>query len=108
MRAITVAAVESGESCLEESARHPADLVLLDIWLDGIDGLETLARIQEIAFESRPVAVMISGHGKIETAVKATKLGAFDFLEKPLSIQNHHAGARTPCNTGSSNWKTAR
>src|ERR1017187_10560468 len=80
-------AVESGEACLEELGRHPADLVLLDIWLDGIDGLETLTRIQEIPFDSRPVTVMISGHGNIETAVKATKLGAYDFLEKPLSIE---------------------
>ena len=52
-----------------------------------MDGLETLARIQEIPFEDRPVVVMISGHGTIETAVRATKLGAFDFLEKPLTLQ---------------------
>ena len=52
-----------------------------------MDGLEALARIQEIPFAERPVVVMISGHGNIETAVKATKLGAFDFLEKPLSIE---------------------
>src|SRR5579883_3517573 len=52
-----------------------------------MDGLETLARIQEIPFANRPVAVIISGHGTIETAVKATKLGAFDFVEKPLTIE---------------------
>ena len=63
------------------------ELVLLDIWLPGMDGMEVLARIQEIPFAERPVVVMISGHGNIETAVKATKLGAFDFLEKPLSIE---------------------
>ena len=63
------------------------ELVLLDIWLPGMDGMEVLARIQEIPFGERPVVVMISGHGSIETAVKATKLGAFDFLEKPLSIE---------------------
>jgi two-component system nitrogen regulation response regulator NtrX len=80
-------AVESGESCLEAVNRTPFDLVLLDIWLPGIDGLETLARIQEIPHEQRPAVVVISGHGNIETAVKATKLGAFDFLEKPLTIQ---------------------
>jgi two-component system nitrogen regulation response regulator NtrX len=80
-------AVQSGEACLEELGRQPCELVLLDIWLPGIDGMETLARIQEIAFSERPVVVMISGHGNIETAVKATKLGAFDFLEKPLTIQ---------------------
>ncbi len=61
-------------------------MVLLDVWLEGMDGLETLARIQEIPFADRPEVVIISGHGTIETAVKATKLGAFDFLEKPLTI----------------------
>ncbi|MBK5293267.1 MAG: sigma-54-dependent Fis family transcriptional regulator, partial [Acidobacteriia bacterium] len=80
-------AVESGEECLEELKRHPYELVLLDIWLPGIDGLETLARIEEIPAPDRPAVVMISGHASIETAVKATKLGAFDFLEKPLTIQ---------------------
>ena len=61
--------------------------MLLDIWLPGMDGLEALTRIQEMPLPERPVVVMISGHGNIETAVKATKLGAFDFLEKPLTIQ---------------------
>ena len=59
-------------------------MVLLDIWLPGIDGLETLEKIRER--EDHPEVIMISGHGNIETAVRATKLGAFDFLEKPLSI----------------------
>ena len=79
-------AVASGEACLDELARQSYDLVLLDVWLPGIDGLETLARIQEIPFADRPLVVMISGHGTIETAVRSTKLGAFDFLEKPLTI----------------------
>ena len=79
-------AVDSGETCLEELNRQSYDLVLLDVWLPGIDGLETLARIQELPPADRPEVVMISGHGNIETAVKATKLGAFDFLEKPLTI----------------------
>jgi two-component system nitrogen regulation response regulator NtrX len=83
----TAHAVESGEACLEELSRQPCELVLLDVWLPGMDGMEALARIQEIPFTERPVVVMISGHGNIETAVKATKLGAFDFLEKPLTIQ---------------------
>jgi two-component system nitrogen regulation response regulator NtrX len=82
----SVAAVESGEACLAALPGTDFELVLLDIWLPGIDGIETLARIQEMPFGERPVAVMISGHGSIEAAVKATKLGAFDFLEKPLSI----------------------
>ena len=80
-------AVESGEKCVEELARNNYEVVLLDVWLEGMDGLETLARIQEIPFTDRPEVVIISGHGTIETAVKATKLGAFDFLEKPLTIE---------------------
>ncbi|MGE5489596.1 MAG: sigma-54-dependent transcriptional regulator [bacterium] len=79
-------AVESGEEGLAALGRQEYDVALLDIWLPGIDGLETLARIQEIPLESRPVVVMISGHGTIETAVRSTKLGAFDFLEKPLTL----------------------
>ncbi len=79
-------AVESGEAGLAELARQSYEAVLLDIWLPGIDGLATLARIQELPSESRPAVIMISGHGNIETAVKATKLGAFDFVEKPLTI----------------------
>jgi two-component system nitrogen regulation response regulator NtrX len=80
-------AVATGEECLTELRNRPYDVVLLDVWLPGIDGLDTLARIQEIAFDERPSVVMISGHGTIETAVKATKLGAFDFLEKPLTLE---------------------
>ncbi|MGD0922172.1 MAG: sigma-54 dependent transcriptional regulator [Terriglobia bacterium] len=79
-----VEAVESGEVCLESLAKKKFDLVLLDIWLPGIDGLQTLEKIQ--ALESPPAVIMISGHGTIETAVRATKLGAFDFIEKPLSV----------------------
>jgi two-component system nitrogen regulation response regulator NtrX len=58
--------------------------VLLDIWLPGMDGLEALEKIKQS--EDAPEVIMISGHGTIETAVRATKLGAFDFLEKPLSL----------------------
>src|ERR1044071_10146033 len=61
------------------------DLIFLDIWMPGMDGLEALAEVKQ----RRPDAtvVMISGHGTIETAVKATKLGAYDFIEKPLSLE---------------------
>ena len=65
----------------------PYDVVLLDIWLPGRDGLDVLAEIRELAPEMRPEVVIISGHGTIEAAVKATKLGAYDFLEKPLSLE---------------------
>ncbi len=75
---------ESGESCLETLRKQAFDVVLLDIWLPGIDGLETLEKIREL--DNPPEVIMISGHGTIETAVRATKLGAYDFLEKPLSI----------------------
>src|SRR6204780_3433886 len=79
------ASVESGEECLKLLRReHTFEVVLLDIWLPGIDGLETLESIRDM--DDAPEVIMISGHGTIETAVRATKLGAYDFLEKPLSI----------------------
>ena len=65
----------------------PYDAVLLDIWLPDRDGLDVLGDIHSLAAETRPEVVIISGHGTIEAAVKATKLGAYDFLEKPLSIE---------------------
>src|SRR5580658_10442100 len=75
----------SGEECLELLRHKSPDVVLLDIWLPGIDGLETLEKLVES--EDHPEVIIISGHGNIEQAVRATKLGAFDFLEKPLSIE---------------------
>ncbi|MGE5326175.1 MAG: sigma-54-dependent transcriptional regulator [Deltaproteobacteria bacterium] len=77
-------AVSSGEECLDALRARHFDLVMLDIWLPGIDGLDTLEKIN--ALPHPPTVIMISGHGTIETAVRATKLGAFDFIEKPLSI----------------------
>jgi len=77
--------VASGEDCLDALRRRAYDLILLDIWLDGMDGLETLRRVNEMA--RPPVVLVISGHGNIETAVRATKLGAFDFIEKPLALE---------------------
>ncbi len=78
-------AVESGEEGLDLLKRENFDLVLLDIWLPGQDGIEILKKIKEI--NENIVVIMISGHGTIETAVQATKLGAYDFLEKPLSLE---------------------
>jgi two-component system, NtrC family, nitrogen regulation response regulator NtrX len=80
-----VEAVESGEACLDRLTRSAYDVILLDVWLPGADGLSTLARIRERQLDV-PV-VMISGHGNIESAVRAIKLGAFDFIEKPLSLE---------------------
>jgi two-component system nitrogen regulation response regulator NtrX len=80
-----VEAVESGEACLDRVSRAPYDAIVLDIWLPGMDGLVTLARLRERRVDA-PV-VMISGHGNIESAVRAIKLGAFDFVEKPLSLE---------------------
>ena len=74
----------TGEECVELLRKRPCEIVLLDIWLPGADGLEILERIKQI--ENGPEVIIISGHGTIETAVRATKLGAFDFLEKPLSL----------------------
>ncbi len=62
------------------------DVMLLDIWLPDRDGLDVLTEIRSLEVESAPEVIVISGHATIETAVRATKLGAFDFLEKPLSI----------------------
>src|SRR3954463_14199512 len=64
--------------------RGPVDLIVLDVWLPGMDGLATLSRLRERRVDA-PV-VMISGHGNIESAVRAIKMGPFDFVEKPLSL----------------------
>ena len=76
---------ESAEEGLELLGRDPPDLVFLDIWLPGMDGLELLPRIKE-AYPDLPV-IMISGHGTIESAVTAIREGAHDFIEKPLSLE---------------------
>jgi two-component system nitrogen regulation response regulator NtrX len=78
----TAPSAEEALRMMEEEAPH---LVLLDIWLPGMDGLEALKIIKTEFPQVR--VVMMSGHGTIETAVKATKLGAFDFIEKPLSLE---------------------
>ena len=80
-------AAADGADGLARLAESPFDCVLLDVWMQGLDGMEVLNRIQERPEAERPAVVMISGHATIETAVRATKMGAFDFLEKPLTIE---------------------
>jgi two-component system, NtrC family, nitrogen regulation response regulator NtrX len=82
---LAVEVVESGEECLAAFERRAFSCVLLDVWLPGIDGIETLERLKA-AYPDTAV-IMISGHGNIETAVRATRLGALDFIEKPLQIE---------------------
>jgi two-component system nitrogen regulation response regulator NtrX len=81
----SVEAVSTGEACLDRVVRAPVDLIILDVWMPGMDGLATLARLRERSVDAQ--VVLISGHGSIESAVKAIKLGAFDFVEKPLSLE---------------------
>lgn len=76
---------ERGAEGIEAARQELPDLILLDIWMPGMDGLETLAQLK--AHLPQITVIMISGHGTIETAVRATKLGAFDFIEKPLSLE---------------------
>ena len=75
----------SGPEALALVEREPPDLVFLDIKMGGLDGLETLQKLRQLS-EALPV-VIISGHGTVSTAVEATKLGAFDFIEKPLASE---------------------
>jgi two-component system nitrogen regulation response regulator NtrX len=75
----------SGEDCLDRATTTTYDVVVLDVWLPGVDGLVTLQRLRERRVDAQ--VVMISGHGNIESAVRAIKMGAFDFVEKPLSLE---------------------
>ena len=87
-----VTGVGDGHEALRVIQKSPPDLVILDIWMSGMDGLEALGAMKRLHGEL-PV-IMISGHGTIETAVKATKLGAYDYLEKPLDLEKVHLAVR--------------
>jgi two-component system, NtrC family, nitrogen regulation response regulator NtrX len=78
-------AVSSGEECLSALAERYFPVILLDVWLPGMDGLQVLEQIRRLS--PLTSVIMISGHASIESAVRATKLGAFDFVEKPLSLE---------------------
>jgi two-component system nitrogen regulation response regulator NtrX len=75
---------DSGEEALAQFARDEFDLIILDLWLPGVDGMTVLERLRAAG---APPVIVISGHGNIDTAVRATRLGAYDFLEKPLSLE---------------------
>ena len=76
---------DSGEEAVRILRETSPDLIFLDIWLTGMDGIKTLQEIK--AMKTDVPVIMISGHGSIELAVKATQTGAYDFLEKPLSLE---------------------
>ncbi len=80
-----VITASSGEKALMLFNESPPDLVLMDVWMPGMDGIETLKSIKERNREA--CVIMISGHSNIDTAVHAIKLGAYDFMEKPLSLE---------------------
>ena len=75
---------ESGEAGIAQFAREEFDLIILDLWLPGIDGMVVLERLRAAG---APPVIVISGHGNVDSAVRATRLGAYDFLEKPLSLE---------------------
>jgi len=81
-----VVTVKNGGEALRIYTTDPPDLMLLDIWMPEMDGMETLRRVRELVPTAQ--VMMMSGHGSIETAVKAIKLGAYDYIEKPLSLEN--------------------
>ncbi len=80
-----VVTAASGEEALDIITEHMPYIIFLDVWLPGMDGLETMSKVKEL--DNDIPVIVISGHGNIELAVKAIRLGAYDFLEKPLSLE---------------------
>ena len=105
---LRVLEAEDGRQALDVINRESPELVILDVWMPEVDGLQLLQHLHEAALA--PAVIMISGHGNIETAVKATKLGAFDFIEKPFSLDgllrvvnralDHHAATQRHAEAG--------
>jgi two-component system, NtrC family, nitrogen regulation response regulator NtrX len=83
----SVSSTASGTEAIVLLRDATYDVMLLDIWLPDRDGLDVLSDVHSLETENKPEVIVISGHATIETAVRATKLGAFDFLEKPLSLE---------------------
>jgi len=81
---LRVLEAEDGRQALQVIENEQPELLILDIWMPEVDGLQVLQQINDLT--APPAVIVISGHGNIETAVKATKLGAFDFIEKPFSL----------------------
>jgi two-component system nitrogen regulation response regulator NtrX len=80
----TTTLCDSGEAAIAQFAREEFDLIILDLWLPGVDGMTVLDRLRSTG---APPVIVVSGHGNVDTAVRATRLGAYDFLEKPLSLE---------------------
>jgi two-component system nitrogen regulation response regulator NtrX len=81
----TVSSAESGKAALNRLREESYSLVFLDVWLPDADGLDILRQIRETHPDT--LVIVMSGHGTVETAVKATKLGAYNYIEKPLSLE---------------------
>ncbi len=93
-----IRAVQDGQTALQMLEQEQPDLMMLDLWMPGMDGLQVLEAVKQ-RYPALPV-IVISGHGNIETAVKAAKLGAYDFLEKPLSLEKTLIMAERAINQG--------
>lgn len=85
-RGLTVDTSNSGEDAIDKAERHAFDVIVLDLAMPGMDGIETLKRLRGVDPDLQ--IILLTGHGSIEKAVEATKLGAMDFLQKPASLND--------------------
>ena len=84
LRGLKVSAVTSGEQAVSEAQQQEYDAIIVDLSMPGIDGLETLKRIK--ANNPNAEIIMLTGHGSVASGVEAMKLGAGDFLQKPVEL----------------------